>query len=146
MAESKLKPRRWRTRETVALEMPSSPAMCSWVRRWRRKASTASAVAREIWLGDERGFEDRSRKPTTPCALKRSSHLATVLGVVLKFRAAAALVSLPSSTVRTMSSRPFGVRRALLWTFIRSPGVKLVCGNFSFPGPDRMDNLLKVHS
>src|SRR5438046_10147506 len=59
MAESKLKPRRWRTRETVALEMPSSPAMCSWVRRWRRKASTASAVAREIWRGDESGFEDR---------------------------------------------------------------------------------------
>ena len=37
------------------------------------------------------------------------------------------------------------VRRALLWVFIRSPGVKLVRRNFSFPGPDRMDNLLKVH-
>jgi hypothetical protein len=34
----------------------------------------------------------------------------------------------------------------LSWVFIRSPGVKLVCRNFSFPGPDRMDNLLKVHN
>jgi len=32
-----------------------------------------------------------------------------------------------------------------LWVFIRSPGVKLVCCNFSFPGPGRMDNLLRVH-
>ena len=66
--EIRLRPRRRRMRETLALEMASSAAMCSWVRRWRRKASTASAVARGIWLGDERGLEDRSRKPTMPSA------------------------------------------------------------------------------
>ena len=36
---------------------------------------------------------------------------------------------------------PLAVRQAL-WVFIRS-GAKLVRCNFSFPGPDRMDNLLK---
>ena len=69
-----------------------------------------SAVAREVWLGDESGLEDRSRKPTTPSASKRATHLATVLGVVLKRRAAATLLSPWSTTERTMSSRPFGVR------------------------------------
>ena len=39
--------------------MASSPAICSW----RRKVSTASAVAGGSWLGDDRGFEDRSHKP-----------------------------------------------------------------------------------
>ena len=49
------------------------------------------AVASGIWLGDERGFEERSRKPTTPSALKRATHLATVFGVVLNWRAACSL-------------------------------------------------------
>ena len=81
-----------------------------------------------------------------PRALKRSTHLATVFDVVLKRRAAAALLKLWSTTARTISSRPLGVRRALLWVFIRSPGESLRFGNISVPGPDRMDNLLKVHS
>ncbi len=40
-------------------------------RRWllgaalAAQSSAASAVASEVWLGDERGFEDRSRKPTS---------------------------------------------------------------------------------
>src|SRR5262249_16954694 len=78
-------------RETLALEMPISAAVYSWVRRSRRKFSTASAVASGIWLGDERGLEDRSRKPSTPSAQKRPTHLPTVFGVVLNWRAAAAL-------------------------------------------------------
>ena len=51
--------------------------------RWRRKLSAASQVASGIWLGDERGFEDRSCKPSTPSARKRSIHLPTVFMVVL---------------------------------------------------------------
>jgi hypothetical protein len=39
-------------RETLALEMPISTAMMG-------AALTASAVAREIWLGDEWGFQER---------------------------------------------------------------------------------------
>jgi len=66
--------------------------------------------------------------------------------VVLKALAASERLSPPRTTASTMASRPLGVRRALLWTFIRSPGVKLVCRNFSFPGSDRMNNLLKVHT
>src|SRR5258706_11105397 len=133
-------------RETLALEMLSSTAMCSCVRRSRRKLSTAAQVASGIWLGDERGFEERSRKPSTPSALKRATHLATVFVVVLYWRAAAALLMPRSTTARTMSSRPLGVRRALLWVFIRSPRESLRSGDISVPGPDRMDNLLKVHS
>jgi hypothetical protein len=38
------------------------------------------------------GREDRSRKPATPSVRKRSTHLATVFGVVLNWRAAAALL------------------------------------------------------
>ena len=40
-------------RETVAVERPSWVATWLWVWRSRRKASTASAVARGVWLGDE---------------------------------------------------------------------------------------------
>src|SRR5262245_65925730 len=107
-------------RETLALEMPISAAMCSWVRRSRRKFSTASAVASGIWFGDERGLEDRSRKPSTPSAQKRSTHLPTVFGVVLNWRAAAALDMLRSATARTISSRPFGFRREFLWVSFQS--------------------------
>src|SRR5215469_15856270 len=94
--------------------VPISAAMCSWVRRSRRKCSTASAMASGIWLGDERGLEDRSRNPSTPSAQKRPTHLPTVFGVVLNWRAAAALDMPRSTTARTISSRPFGVRRAFL--------------------------------
>src|SRR5262249_16681672 len=45
--------------------------------------------------GDERGLEGRSRKPSAPCALKRSTHLVTVFGVVLNGHAAAVFVSPP---------------------------------------------------
>src|SRR5262249_22167074 len=101
-------------RELLALEVPISAAVCCWVRRSRREFSRPSAVAGGIWLGDERGLEDRSRKPSTPSAQKRPTHLPTVFGVVLNWRAAAALDMPRSETARTISSRPFGVRRAFL--------------------------------
>src|SRR5205807_8833741 len=105
----------------------------------------ASAVASGIWFGDERGLEDRSRKPSTPSAQKRSTHLPTVFGVVLNWCAAAALDKPRSATARTISSRPFGVRRAFLWVSIRSSANRWGLGNISVPGLGRMDNLLKVH-
>src|SRR5215831_15831710 len=83
-------------------------------------ASTAAHVASGVWLGDERGREDRSHKPSTPCARKRLTHLATSFAVVLNWRATAAPLSPPSTTVRTICSRPFGVKRAFLWVSIRS--------------------------
>src|SRR6266536_1528261 len=66
------------------------------------------------------GFEERSRKPSTPSARKRTTHLPTVFGVVWYSRAVAALVTLPSTTARTIASRPLDVRRAFLWVSIRS--------------------------
>jgi hypothetical protein len=43
-----------------------------------------------VWLGDEWGREERSPKLSMPSASKRSTHLATVFGVVLNRRTAAA--------------------------------------------------------
>jgi hypothetical protein len=71
------------TRLTVAGETPVSAAICLPVQRCRRKASTAAQVAGAVWLGNERGLDERSRNPPTPSAWKRSTHLATVFGVVL---------------------------------------------------------------
>src|SRR5712671_2158656 len=133
-------------RLTVAGETPTSAAICLPVWRWRRKTSTTAHVVGAVWLGNERGLEERSRKPSTPPARNRSTHLATVFGVVLNWRAAAALPSPPSITHRTMASRPFGVRGAFLWVSIRSLLGTLKLRNLSFLGPDRMDNLLKAHS
>src|ERR1700716_54715 len=107
-------------RLTVAGDTPTSTAICLPVWRSRRKASTAAYVAGVGWLGGERGLDERSSKPSTPSTRKRSPHLATVLDVVLNWRAAAALLNPPSITDRTMASRPFGVRGAFLWVFIRS--------------------------
>jgi hypothetical protein len=71
--------------------------------------------------------------------------LATVFGVMLNWRAAAALL-IPASTLRTMASRPFGVRGAFLWLFIWSLRGTLKLRNLSFLGSDQMDNLLKDHN
>lgn len=106
--------------------------------------STAEHVAGAVWLGNERGLEERSRKPSTPPARNRLTHLATVFGVMLNWRATAALLS-PASTHRTIASRPFGVRGAFLWLFIWSLRGKLKLRNLSFFGSDQMDNLLKAH-
>ena len=70
-------------------------------------------------VGDERGLEDRSHKLSTPSAQKRPTHLPTVFGVVLSWRAAAALDMPRSTTARTISSRPSGSGE-LLMSVLRS--------------------------
>src|SRR5437762_1249188 len=106
-------------RLTVAADTPTSAAICLPVWRCRRKTSTAAHVAGGVWLGNERGLEERSRNPSTPSARNRSTHLATVFAVVLNRTAAAAFVRPSSITLRTIASRPFGVRGAFLWVSIR---------------------------
>ena len=49
----------------------------------------------------------RAIAPTLPCALKRSTHLATLFSVVLN--RPAPFVRAPSTTSRIICSRPFGV-------------------------------------
>jgi hypothetical protein len=71
--------------------------------------------------------------------------LATVFAVVLNWRAAAALFKPPSVTLRTMASRPLGVRGAFLWLFIWPFLGTLKLRNLSFLGSGQMDNLLKDH-
>ncbi|MGY4331097.1 hypothetical protein ACVWWG_005514 [Bradyrhizobium sp. LB7.2] len=66
--------------------------------------------------------------------------------VELGVAAAAAWVSPPSTTLRTIASRPLGVKGAFLWTFIWSLLGTLKLRNLSFLGSGQMDNLLKDHS
>src|ERR1700754_4541400 len=103
----------------VAGDTSTSAAISLPVWRCRRKASMAVHVAGGVWLGDEWGLEERSRNPSTPSARNRLTHLATVFGVVLYLRALAAQLNPPSTTQRTICSRPFGVRRAFLCVSIR---------------------------
>jgi hypothetical protein len=133
-------------RLTVAAETPTSAAICAPVWRCRRKPSTAAHTAGAVWLGDECGLEERSCKPTTALARKRATHLATVFGVVLNRRAAAAFDTPPSITRRAIASRPFGVRDAFLCVSIRLLRESLRFGDISVHGSNRMDNLLKAHS
>ena len=79
-----------------------------------RKASTLSQAAGPVWLGDERGRDERSCKPATPSARNRATHLATVFGVAWNARAAAAFDEPPSITLRAIASRPLGVTEAFL--------------------------------
>src|SRR5262249_47460748 len=118
--------------------MPTSVAICLPVWRCRRNASTPAHVAAWVWLGNEWGREERSRNPSTPSARKRLTHLATVLAETLNWSAAAAFVRPPSITLRTMASRPFGVRGAFLWVSIRSSGDWLKLRQLQLPrsGPD----------
>src|SRR3984893_9994777 len=139
-------PSRRRMRLTVAGDTPTSAAICLPVWRWRRNASITAHVAGAVWLGNERGLEERSCNPSTPSARNRSTHLATILGVMLNWRAAAAWLRPPSVTLRTIASRPLGVRGAFLWLFIWSLRGTLKLRNLSFLGSDQMDNLLKDHS
>src|SRR5260370_34862016 len=100
-------------RLTVAGDTPTSMAMCLPVWRCRRKASTAVHLDGGVWLGNERGLEERSRNPSTPSARKRSTHLATVFGVVLNWRPAAASVTPPSTLTPTTALLTFMFRGVL---------------------------------
>jgi hypothetical protein len=138
-------PSRCRMRLTVAGERRFRPRFAYRCGAASAKASTAAHVAGGVWLGNERGLEERSCKPSTPSARKRPTHLATVFGVVLYRPVTAALLNPPSTTARTIASRPRGVRRAFLWLFIWSLRGTLKLRNLSFLGSDQMDNLLKDH-
>ena len=106
----------------------------------------AAHVVGGVWSGDEWGREERSRNRSAPSARNRPTHLATVFAVTLNWSAAAAFVRPPSTTLRTMASRPFGVRGAFLWLFIWSLRGTLKLRNLSFLGSDQVDNLLKDHT
>jgi hypothetical protein len=86
----------------------------------------SSRAAGAVWLGDERGRDSGRASPR--CSLrKRSTHLATVFGVLLYWRATSALVN-PLSTMADLSRSgehscdcPFGPPRiAYVWRLQRS--------------------------
>src|SRR5208283_3246838 len=91
------------------------------------------------------GREERSCNPANPSRRYRSTHFRTVRGQTPAASATASGVC-PLSTCRTIRSRPRGVSRAFLCTFIRSSRESLKPRNSSFLGQDRVDNLMKAHS
>ena len=104
----------------MATETPTSAAI-SWP-AWRclRKASTLFAAAGPVRLGDEWGREERStQNPPAPRPESGLTHLATVFGVVLNWRATAVFDRPPSTTPRAIASRPLGVSEAFLCVSIR---------------------------
>jgi hypothetical protein len=65
---------------------------------------------------------------------------------VEKVSRAGAGLNPPSTTLRTIASRPLGVKGAFLWTFIWSLLGTLKLRNLSFLGSDQMDNRLRDHT
>ena len=141
----RLRPRRLRTRLTVAGETPTSGGDLL--------AGPALAAQGLDLLDDGAGVgrcrrcgrEVRSARPARPSACEaRPPICAPSAGRRLR------LVRRPSASARldicrTIRSRPSGVRRAFLWMFIRSSEESLKLRNSSFLAQDRMDNLLKAH-
>src|SRR5690606_22654148 len=115
----RLRPRRLRTRLTVAGDTLSSAAICLPVQRCRRSASIRSITAIAVGRCKRCGRDERSFSPAMPSASSRATHLRAVRGQTPAARAAASGVC-PLSTARARRSRPHGVKRAFLWTFIRS--------------------------
>lgn len=118
-AAMRLRPRRLRTRLTVAGDTLSSAAIRLPVKRCRRSASIRSTTAIGVGRCKRCGREERSCNPAMPSASKRATHLRAVRGQTPAARAAASGVC-PLRTARARRSRPQGVKRAFLWTLIRS--------------------------
>jgi len=89
----------------------------------KRRAALGLAMsldfAMSLDLAMNWGLDERSRKPATPSMRKRSTHLATILGVVWKARAAAAFARPPSIPLPAIAYRSFGVRDAFSCMSIR---------------------------
>jgi hypothetical protein len=92
---------------------------CVWGRRAQGGPGTQWLVA-GLLAWRSRGLEERSRKPCSPSARKRSTHLRTVSGAVLNPWTAIAALIPPSATAPPTASRPFGVSSAFLGVSIRS--------------------------
>jgi hypothetical protein len=91
--------------------------------RCRRRRSISSTTAWSVGCRSRCGRDERSIRPASPSARKRSTHLRTVLTQTPKAVATAFGVCLSINTRRTNSVRLRGVRRAFLWISIRSPRI-----------------------
>jgi hypothetical protein len=84
-------------------------------------------------------------KPGDPSASNRFNHLRAVRGQTPAARAVASGIC-PLRIARTIRSRPRGVSRAFLCTFIRFSENRSSVDDFSFLGSGWMDNLIKPHN
>jgi hypothetical protein len=77
--------------ETPADEGCGSPSPARWQAAWRSARRCGAAVVKpqrlRVWQAGfglaMKGREERSRRPSMPSSRKRSTHLATVFGVML---------------------------------------------------------------
>src|ERR1700690_2059061 len=97
------------------------------------------------WLGDEWGLDERSRKPAAPSMRKRSTHLATVLGVVRNSRAAQAF-DRPRRSRCAPSPLDLSASETHSRTFHSVLPESPRCGDIRVHRSNRMHNLLKDHT
>jgi hypothetical protein len=131
-------------RLTVAGDTPTSAAICLPVSRWRRKISMIAHVEGAVWLGNERGLEERSRKPSLIVCAEPFDPLGDRLrrGVELERGGGFAQSSFHTlhhglSTFRRQGSILMAVHLVSPWNTEASQPQLL--------GSDQLDNLLKAH-
>ena len=129
------------------IEAESSFATATWdAARYRiwRSGNAQKVQSNGGGISSGLGFsEDRSCKPSTPSARKRSTHLPTVFGVVWSGPGGhghAAIHHGANSSALDLSASGWHSCGCPI-----SPQQIAAFGKISVPGPDRIDNLLKVH-
>ena len=101
------------------------------------------ARGRHCSVGNERGLEERSRKPSMPPARNRSTHLATGLRCDVELARGGGFAQ---SRLHTPHHRLSTFRRREHLMAVSGLSGETELRNLSFLGSDRMDNLLKDHS
>ncbi len=134
-----------RRNRSQLIGLDGSIRTCLPDRRWRRNSPIRATICWGVGRLRRRGREERSAKPAPPCPAWRAIHLRSARGHTPAARAAACGLC-PLATCMTTSSRPIGVKRAFLGTFIRSSSWPLKLRNSSLHDPDRVDNLSKPHT
>src|SRR5690349_24038460 len=115
---------------TRDFDRPRTSAMRAWVKRKRRRASTAFRHSGGSAVGMVRGRDERSRRPPAPSSRRRRVHLRTALRPTPRGEATTDSGT-PLARRAAINPRLAGVVRANLWMFIRaSSEVLWVFGDF----------------
>jgi hypothetical protein len=124
---------------TVETAICGAPAIAALVSRCRRNCSIRATWAGRNRCGQRRGAELRSPSSRSP-ARHRFNHRCAVRSDT-PAAAAARPTGKPASIRSTIRTRPRGVRRAFLWTFIRDLRQELELRNPNLSPTSRVNNL-----
>jgi hypothetical protein len=106
-------PLRVRIPDTVESGIESVSAISAALIRSRRRAAITARRRSSVRAGTERGAEERSSSPGSPCSRQQRSHLETVRTLTPTASAVCASVHPSSSTRRTIRRRLCGQVLAL---------------------------------